>query len=135
MQVYVMMIVISGTGKFAGVSVMISVWYLSMYGAPGYRSSSFTILVNLSDALDPISNTFSYRSMYRPLKSVSALISGPWALVSFFLPLYQFVLDACPLLLSVNPFKSFPLGYQYGLLYTIPFTFSYSYFEFKNCMS
>ena len=81
---------------------------------------------NLSEFLNPRSNMYPSRSLHCPLKSVLALRSGPWVLVSVFLSLYLLILDACPLLLLDDLLDSFSLGGQDVLVSTTPFTFSYS---------
>ena len=44
---------ISGSGKVAEVSFIMDGWQLSLYVDPKYRSISFIVLMNLSDALGP----------------------------------------------------------------------------------
>ena len=101
-------------------------------GRPRMRSSSFMVLVNLSEALSAILKMQPSRSLHRPLKLVLDSRSGPWILVRVLLTLYLFGLDACPLLFSVDPFISLPSGDRDGLFQTTPFRFSYSYVSFTD---
>ena len=101
---YGIIVGISGSGFVASVLVVMAGWQLLLYFAPRYRYSSFIILENLSEALDPRSNMYPYRQLHRPLKLESASISGPWVLVYVFLPIYLLGLDAHTLISSVDPF-------------------------------
>ena len=74
-------------------------------------------------------------SLHWPLKSVSASSSGPWVLVHVFLPLYHLWLYDCPLILSVDPFRPFPLGDWDSLVLPPPSVFSYSYAVFRDLCS
>ena len=94
------MLVVSGSGMVARVSVRISGWKLSLYVAPRYRYISFIVQNNLSDAIGTRSKIYPFKSVYRPLKQVSDLGSGTVMFLRL-LPLYLLGLEALTLFPSV----------------------------------
>ena len=125
-----------GRGRWPRFSFIVDGLQMSLYVAPRYRSSSFIVWANLSDALGPRSKVYPSKSVNWPWKSVSDPGSG-LGLFRSFLPLYFLVLESCPLLLSVRIFDTFTSGGQDGFDLTIyaPFLdISCSYVEFNFCV-
>ena len=109
---------------------------MSLYVAPRYRSSSFVVMENFSDALGPRSKLYPYKSVHRSWKSVSVSGSG-LGLFQGFLPLYFLGLEACPLFPSARIFDLLPSGGRNGFYLTIPLPLLYlycSYVEFTFCV-